>query len=196
MPGMPDIVLRQGFVKTIALGSRLRRRVNLQPILEALRAGDDLLEIGRRFGMITTDAEARHLEEDWLDDEKGYWPGEPVEEILREAWCTANELVRDLDLPLDAYWVCGSKHFEASVSISADQITLMLHTPPVPDSRDVDENHPDLLDDPTSWLIKWDADRGRALRRPVRYLPNTAFPAVSSGDERGAGDSKDGEPEA
>ena len=110
--------------------------------------------IGYKHKLLTTPAEVSHLRDEWFF---AWWPlAQPVEPIVREGVITAIEVAfrepdassdRPTPLPIDSYWVCHPGHspdeasgdmeagrgaVEVSVSWSAQQVTMLIHTPDSP----------------------------------------------------------------
>lgn len=90
----------------------------------------EIIEGSRSLGL--SEAEKRHLLDDWFDP-TGWWPTQqPIEPILRQALIKALQLVVKHEIPMDSYWICAGGDFEAYVAKSGQQVTLMLLTPPPP----------------------------------------------------------------
>jgi hypothetical protein len=73
----------------------------------------------------------------WYDDpDPGYWPDLPKypskKNIVRQGFLKALELAAETDLPIVTLWICSEEEFQAVVTRSDQQITLLLFTPPTP----------------------------------------------------------------
>lgn len=78
----------------------------------------------------------RHIDKDWYNqDEEGWWPVDPVEEIRTEA---LNQIIRRLeakDKPkkhVSSYWMCpgGVTSFRIAICESEAQLTVIVLSPP------------------------------------------------------------------
>lgn len=174
MPYCPDIILRAPFMDRLGAASRHREQFNVAAVLADLRGPMSLVDIAQKHGLIGEEhaEEARHLRRDWYNEEEedGWWPQHPVEDIVREAYAIAIGLADELDKPLDAYWMParpgGEDRFRASLTTSADQITLLFHTPPVPRPAPPPD---ELVDDEAVCVIEVD-ESGAVSRRCGRRL--------------------------
>lgn len=169
MPLMIGPVLRAEYLKRLSDLSNSRHSFGLDDILTDLRAGKPALTVAGDHGLVADDHEAAHLREHWHNENgHGYWPDQPVREILLEAYIALFELVIEHDLPVHAYWITGANDFQVCISVDTHAITFMILTPPITAPADDDSR---LETDTTSWTIKWDEAEGRVVRTPVRYLP-------------------------
>ena len=140
MPGLVKIIGKPQTLQTIDAFSQQRHQIDLASIITLFSSRKNLVDIAKSYGMVQTPAEEQHLRRHLLnEDNKGWWrQAQPIEPIIRHALRKATELSRELDLPVDSYWVCSGEGrkapFEASISVSPQQITLIFHTPrpPVP----------------------------------------------------------------
>jgi hypothetical protein len=85
-----------------------------------------------------TQAEIKHLKEDWFALRGSYWPRhQPTEIVVRLGLTQAIEIARRTepdqeDWPIDCYWVCTGDMFQVTSCAGPGQITVMLLTPPPP----------------------------------------------------------------
>jgi hypothetical protein len=56
-------------------------------------------------GVVHLGGEYQHLQDHWFDDQKGWWPGERVEEKMTLALEDAFIKVNNTGLPLQCYWL-------------------------------------------------------------------------------------------
>ncbi len=95
---------------------------------------------GRSEGKGVDGDEARHLAQHWFDPENGWWRDSPdVEQIFRQALIKAGELALEHRLPVDTYWICAGERVEIDVTLSREQVTMIVKTPmpptPIPDDK-------------------------------------------------------------
>lgn len=157
MPALKRRIGKPQTLKTLDAFSHQRAHVDVEPILRMFRSRTtNLVDIAKTVGLIRTEAEERHLREHLLNEgKKGWWQHvQPIEPIVRQAFLKTAELVSQLDLPVDSYWVCSGEEntapFEASISVSPQQITLMFHTPRPPASNR------NQVDDVPIWIVSRD----------------------------------------
>jgi hypothetical protein len=131
MPIQTDPVQKPAFLVKLCEASQRRKDFDLDQILTTLGSGRNLVDIGKDYGLITSDAEEQHLRRDWYDEtNQGWWKSQqPVEPIVRQAYIEAIRLVQEHDLPLEALWVCGGDRFQVALSKGINEITMLLHTP-------------------------------------------------------------------
>lgn len=145
MPTMPDMIAKPTFFSRLEEASRQRKTYDLQQIINELKnlpPGTDFVDVGLKYKWITP-AEATHLRMHWLNKPpgQGWWPSEPVEDILHTALTKTVELVQQYDRPIDAFWLC-TEPFSANPppgtsfgqlyafhAVSPLQITLVFTTP-------------------------------------------------------------------
>ena len=138
MAGMPDIITKPPFLERLDWLSRTINYSELKKIIKQLEphlAADGFLNVAKAAGLLP-DAEVKHLRDHWLGRSDFFKNvDEQVRlEVLRTAMLEAAKLVKHRHLPLDSWWACGAlkhaeKPFQASLTLSAQQITLILHTP-------------------------------------------------------------------
>ncbi|MBW2282409.1 MAG: hypothetical protein JRG76_17215 [Deltaproteobacteria bacterium] len=171
MPYCPDPIVRADFMARFAVASRHRGEFDVAGVLADLRSAMPLVDVARKHHLIEAEhsAEELHLRRDWYGGaDGGWWPDHPVEDIVREAYVAAIEKSEELDKPVDAYWVPGeADSFRATMTTGLSQITLLFHTPPVPQpAASVDA----LVDDDAVCVIEVNGD-GTVHRRCGRRLP-------------------------
>lgn len=162
------------FVERLSQESRHRREYDLDKILDALASGRPLVDVAKDYGMVSNAAEEAFLRSHWYnEDGNGWWKDWPVQEIMRAGVVRALELMRTLDLPIDAYWAPGGDRFAVSIAVSPKVgerdregvILMILHTPPTPPDASIVEG--DLVDDENISIIEADKD-GNVVTRPCR----------------------------
>jgi len=109
---------------------------------------------GRVTGL--SDDDVDHFRADWLG---GWWPDQPVEEILRAGYADAIRRARDARLPIESLWVRGADAVAVYVVVGHRQVTVLVCTPPVPDAGGSGE--PDQI-----WVARAGAD-GNVAVEPV-----------------------------
>jgi hypothetical protein len=133
-------------------------RIQVEELLARLRRKDpDLVQIGIDFGWIEANGDDdKHLRRDWLNETgKGWWPKLPVRAVVREGFVQAVQAFlaghgagsysRTLDFtwaqdqPKDGTVFCAQ-------SSSGVQISVTIHTPPVPRRVPVPPNLPEDRD--------------------------------------------------
>ncbi len=77
----------------------------------------------------------RHIDKHWYNqDEEGWWPFEPVEEIRTEALYQIIQRLKGLENPkhVSSYWMCpgGITSFRIAICESEAQLTVIVLTPP------------------------------------------------------------------
>ena len=156
MPDMPQSVSKGPILARLDEFSRsadnLRR---LRDSLDVAGEASDLVQILQDHIGLSAD-EKNHLEKDWFNrDNDGWWPKrQPIKPVMARGFIVAVAAAlrptqdnKD-SLPLDCYWVCGTGHnedshggdmtahdhgmdgaVEVNVMWSAQQVTVLLHTP-------------------------------------------------------------------
>ncbi len=159
MPPSVYIMVKGPIFERISELSRRRHDVDVEQILGLLRSRQNLVDIGKALGIVRSPRDEAHLREDWFDEtRRGWWRhAQPIEPIFRTGLIKAVELVRDLDLPIDAYWV-RTDHPRSPVRVtlgaSTEQITLLFQSPHPrvrPGARP-----PKLMVDRSIWVIERD----------------------------------------
>jgi hypothetical protein len=157
MPGTSDFVQRAPFLERLSAASRRRAEFDLDAILRELRSPAKLVDLAKKFRLLSDPDEERHLREDWYGETgRPWWPGFPVEAIVRQGYIEMIELVKRRDLPVDALWVTGQSEFRISLTSSPSQITMLFLTPPCPESL--------VAEDTTLLAIERDASGGVSVR--------------------------------
>ena len=145
MPTMPDMIAKPSFFRRLEEASRQRKKYDLKQIIDGLKnppPGTDFVDVGLKYKWITP-AEATHLRAHWLNKPpgQGWWPSEPVEDILRTALTKTVELVQQYDRPIEAFWLCTEPFIAnpppgtsfgqlyAFQAVGPQQITLVFTTP-------------------------------------------------------------------
>jgi hypothetical protein len=145
-------------------GSREAALFNVDQILADLRSGANIVDVAKRHGVIPSNAEEDHLRNDWYNETgKGWWPDQPVAEIVRKAYIEAIRLAHDRSLPVDAYQVVGGERFAVSLSVHDSGIVMLFHTPPL---GEVGEG---LVEDENIMVIE-SGPGGNVVARPGRKL--------------------------
>lgn len=122
-------------------------------------------------------SQSSYMQNCWFNRDKtsGFWPADPVEEIVTEATAQLVErMLSDVDgkervasdcRRVDSYWAQGaSDHFQVWIAESRSQITVHFATPPTPDSPEEYEAYRkrrDGLKDPGEAYVELDPDSKR-----------------------------------
>ena len=145
MPAMPDMLMKPTFLSRLDDASQKRRQYNLDLIINELKqppAGKDFVDVAIKYNWLNA-AEATHLRTHWMNKPpgQGWWPTQPVEDILRVGLTKTVELVKQYDLPIDSYWLCTEPHLKKPPPnstfgqlyvfhiVSPLQITVLFSTP-------------------------------------------------------------------
>ncbi|MGH7821238.1 MAG: hypothetical protein ACREQ9_15850 [Candidatus Binatia bacterium] len=139
MPRIAEIFSKPETFRAIDAISRYRAQFDLDSVIRELRSSRlNLVDIARAHRLIANEEEERHLREHLLNERRrGWWQHvQPIEPVIRKALLKTVELVKERDLPVDAYWVCTgtgrSAPFAVTISASEQQITLIFLTPAPP----------------------------------------------------------------
>jgi hypothetical protein len=153
MPSMPNYFIGKGaqFELIDEQFGGDDRQAAYDAALERLE-GESIVELARRHtgskrGPRLTPGDVEHFEEDWI----GFWKDYPVEQVIREGYRKAITLARDVDKPIESYWVCANeKSFQVYVCEGPRQITVLVFTPPP-----LEHVHEDTLtEDEPIWVVK------------------------------------------
>ncbi|MGH7818504.1 MAG: hypothetical protein ACREQ9_01905, partial [Candidatus Binatia bacterium] len=157
MPRIAEILSKPETLRAIDAISRYRAQFDIDSVIRELRSPRlNLVDIARAHRLIANDEEERHLREHLLNEgRRGWWQhAQPIEPVIRKALLKTVELVKERDLPVDAYWVCSgtgrSTPFAATVSASEQQITLIFFTPEPPGLR----RRAGLPKEPSMWIVQ------------------------------------------
>lgn len=92
--------------------------------------GQDYVDLLQEQAAVTP-AEAAYLRATWYNPgQDGWWHTlQPILPIVRAGLIKAVKEASARDLPLDSYWVIGSRHVEVTIAVSPQQVTRILHTP-------------------------------------------------------------------
>ena len=135
-PPFDDAIVSLRFLRALdraSLGRGGWPDEGVKTLLRILRKPGQLGNVCARFGLFENEAEERHVRRDWFGEGgKGWWPSEPMEALFRKGMIRAIELIREHDLPLASYWYIlkGSRHVQINFAVSAQQVTLLISTPP------------------------------------------------------------------
>jgi len=155
MPSMPNYFIGKGaqfeLIDRQFGGDRDERRGAYDAALDRLD-GETIVELARRHtepkrGPRLTRGDLEHFEEDWI----GFWKDYPVEDVMLEGYRKAITLARDVDKPIESYWVCAKEDaFQVYVCEGARQVTVLVFTPPPI------EHAPEgtLTEDEPIWVVK------------------------------------------
>jgi hypothetical protein len=137
MGGMPGEVSKGRFCE--ALDSMLNATdagifVNRVSLLNDLGSNSQRLsQIFRTYAKTSlTEADYAHLDNEWFVGPARWWHDEDTDSIVRRG--LENAIKQAGTLPIDTLWLCPGTHVAVSVCKSAQQVTLMLMTPPVPEA--------------------------------------------------------------
>lgn len=169
MPYCPELIMRAAFMDRFSEASRHREQLNVTQILADLEGSTPIMDVARSHGLIGDDhaAEEEHLRRDWYnEDNAGWWPDEPVEQIVRAAYAKAIRLADEHDCPIDAYWMpagtdSAEPRFRATINLEQGHVTLIFHTPPVPQPAPESSA---LREDPNVCVIEGDGKKGIIIR--------------------------------
>ncbi len=172
MPRYPSLFNKGPIFNGIDQAAKNRAGLDLTMVLRELRSKRNLVDIGLALGIVRTQREEDHLRRDWFDEtHRGWWRrSQPIEPIFRKGLIKAVELVRDLDLPIDAYWMrTGGRNdpVRVTLSVSAQQISFIFVSPH-PQAR-VGDRLPRLVIDHSIWVVERDA-KGRIKPKNVKSL--------------------------
>ncbi len=175
MPGMLDIILKAPVFGRLEKASRVPGAPSnplLDEIISRLEDPADpdngLVQIARDMGFYSSEAQAVHLKEHWLNDPpgNGFWQGIDTEPIIRKGLAKACRLFRDHGRPMEFFWVMsGSQNtsdWEMSISLCHRTTLIIFHTP-----RVACQLQP--VDSDTMWLSL--EENGAVVLRPV-HLPD------------------------
>lgn len=84
----------------------------------------------RGWSTSLTPDDSAHLTDDFL----AWWPHLPVAQVLREGWMHAFSTGRESGKPMEAFWVQGAEEVAMYISEGPHQVTVVMATPPVPES--------------------------------------------------------------
>jgi len=171
MPRLAHIIGKPETLQAIDRFSEMRAQVDSAPILRLFRSKrTNLVDIAEKYGLVRSAREAQHLRTHLLNEgKKGWWQhAQPIEPIVRQALLKTVELVRQHDLPVDAYWVCSGSGrnapVEASVAVSKQQITLIFHTPRPPVANLIPAEKAAI------WVVRRTA-KGKVVTQSVKARP-------------------------
>jgi hypothetical protein len=103
---------------------------------------EPLLEIAVDLLQLSPEEE-KHLQDDWFNEYRSWWPTQqPVEIVLRHGLIQAISVANKDGalLPFDCYWLCGPPSVQVTACASAQQVTLLVITPPAPASDRLPED--------------------------------------------------------
>ena len=170
MPPAAYVMAKGPIFENISELSRRRHEVDVAQVLGLLRSRQNLVDIGKGLGIVRSARDEAHLREDWFDEtHRGWWRhAQPIEPIFRTGLIKAVELVRDLDLPIDAYWV-RTDHARSPVrvtlGVSNEQITFLFQSPHPRVRPGV--RGPKLVVDRSIWVIERDK-KGKVVPKNVK----------------------------
>lgn len=64
-----------------------------------------LVDVFYAYGIVESQAEAKHFQDDWFNNTTGWWPGQDVEQKMTAGLLEAFRTARDTHLPVQYYWV-------------------------------------------------------------------------------------------
>ena len=164
MPIIADITQKPPFMDRFGKATRNPAEYNVDQILSELQSGANIVDVAKRHGAIASQAEEEHLRRDWYNETgEGWWPNQPVAEIVRKAYIEAIRLAHERSLPVDAYLVAGGDRFAVSLAVEDAGITMLFHAPPC---GDVAEK---FVEDENIVVIECGPD-GSVVARPGRQL--------------------------
>ena len=165
MGGMPEIIAKGTILSRMDAFSTSE---DLTAMLNALQTSPDPMDvIGANFNLLQTPAEVSHMRDEWF---RTWWPwAQPVEPIIRQGVIQALNLAISTKLPLCFYWVCSPQYddstdssstdnepVEVTIGQSAQQITVIFHTPDPP-------YLPPGVEDDTLTVVKRDETTGQIV---------------------------------
>lgn len=106
---------------------------NCRITLDRIEQGDDILQIGLDHKVLSK-TDASNLAKFWFNDEPpGHWPHYPNKaEIVTAGIVKALDLAVKGGKPVETLCISNGDTFQAGVSESPQQVTLMIITPPTP----------------------------------------------------------------
>jgi hypothetical protein len=82
---------------------------------------------------VATITDYLHLKEHWFDDDKGWWPGRKVEEVMKDGLQAAFKAANTSGLPLQCYWIIYGPTGNSSRDDPKLPVFTRLADPPRPD---------------------------------------------------------------
>ena len=129
------------FAAQVANKGQLLRRLdehyqsveNCKATLDRIKQGDNIVQIGLDDKVLTR-TDASRLAKYWFNDEPpGHWPHHQNKaEIVTAGIAKALDLAVKGNKPVETLHLANGDKFQAAVSESPQQVTLMLITPPPP----------------------------------------------------------------
>jgi hypothetical protein len=133
---IPYLYLHQGFLHG-GLGAALSGE-KLKLVSKQLRAlakqnlptqalSEELIKLAKSLGILRSEAEAAHLENDWF---ARYFGDQPVAALYLEGFRIATQRAALGDLPIEVYWAASpDKNLVLAVAESKRQVTVVVFTP-------------------------------------------------------------------
>ena len=170
MPDMPQTAAKGSILERV--DKALNNPGFRGEILNALQAGTPLTGIMSPQEPIgLSGPEQTHLDTDWFGER--WWPGaqagaHAVEQILRAGFIDAINKANELGVPIDTYWIChpghgqshadvqlpADQHVEVTVLWSAQQVTVIIHTPDPGIPPNIDPAEPTIDEPIMVWFWK------------------------------------------
>jgi len=137
MGGMPGEMSKGRFFTTLdgVLNAKDASglHINRLSIVDDLGTSKTLSEVLKRYvGGGLSDDDYLHLDREWFVASERWWPTEPTDAIVRRGF--ENALRNVGELPIETVWGCTSSHVSVIAFKSAQQMTVLINTPPVPDA--------------------------------------------------------------
>ena len=117
------------------LNSLLEDRDKRHALRQKMEEGWDLVAAAEQAGLSFTQQDRNHILADWFGQEP-WWPGADTARVVGTAVIEACHEAAARGVRIDSYLACspGNTDVSASVSWSAQQVTVVINTPPPPDS--------------------------------------------------------------
>ncbi len=169
-------------------------------------SADSLLDIWKRYGVLSGNWHETHMREHWFNEQNGWWKDlkknpcpyvQPLDKLFRQGLIKALRLASHDPqsgdgryLPIDCYWICAAHHhFEIDICVSDYQVTFILLSPNVPDEGRHEKANTSLRFAEPIWVVsRMDPEDADGAKNMVTTAQRrvTEIPEICLEDEENA----------